>query len=188
MSHLDDIRAALPKAEGDLLFRMAHQYGVSENDDRFVMLAAIAPMVSRIEEIGSRLEPLLEVAESLPVQLQASLRAGSEALSERIEMDVLKAIGMGVDTMGQEVRQMARDLALSEFTAGSQTRGAAIREEVAQLRAAIEDYLASGASPTTSATASSSAPPWRGWVIGIGAFVVGLLVEAVLVHLRSGAH
>ncbi|MHB8139668.1 MAG: hypothetical protein ACYDHD_00175 [Vulcanimicrobiaceae bacterium] len=178
MSHADEVRRALPEAESKLFFKLLNQYGLSEDDDRFVMLAAVAPMLERLDQISLKLEAGAAAYEGGPKAIADAFRSGSQSLRESVEDTVLKAIGGGVDAMAAEVKAWARDLALSEYNAASQIRSSAIRDEVAGLKATMEQYVQSGVTAS-----GGTVSPGGGWLervsyalVGMGLAVVVMLV------------
>jgi hypothetical protein len=106
--------------------------------------------------------------------------AGTQGLSEKIEVEVHRSIGSAIEIMSQEVRTMARELALSEFNAASQIRSSAVAAEVRSLKEAALQLGTSGAPGSVPSAAKSSVKAW--WYAG-GAFVIGMMFEALVMRL-----
>ena len=154
---------------------------LNPDDPELLLAACNASFVVSLAEIPKRIEAERAKVEAVFARFLAD-----------VDLKVAEAMTKAVDEMHTEVRTMARELAMGEYTAAASLRSTAINDEVRALRAATGDLeratqaatahgIATGEAPehdATAAHASTGGISPRRFVLVAAALVIGVLLGA----------
>jgi hypothetical protein len=182
-SSVEKIRSALPPDQSKLFFGLVNTFGIHEDDDRLVVLAGVAMLLARADELTARFEDAGPMIAGAPEQVRSALTSGLVSLDSTVSEAIERSVAVTLDMMTNEVRSLVRELVVTEMTAASAMRTQAIQDEVRALSRAAQDVAAGGQGGNAAGKATVATDfGWMHravWALG-GAVVTLLLVLAVL--------
>jgi hypothetical protein len=184
MSHLDRIRAALSPEGSKTLYGLVNTFGIREDDDRLVPLAAHAMILERITEVAERLEEVVPMLLDLPQRIQTAIQGGVNNAEETVSEAVERSIAVALDLMTTEVRKLVRELVIAEMTTAGTLRTQAIQHEAEGMRRAAEGLAAErtsrGGVPVPGSEVPASGGGVHSWAWGLGGVAIGAVLMLVV--------
>lgn len=185
---VDRICAALGPERTIVFKQLLHVFNLKAADPELLVGMAVASMLVDVKELIERTEAMGGTLTDAAKSVSAAMSTGSDSLAEKIDLEVSKAVARALDSMSEELRRLARELALNEVNAAGLARQTAIDQETKALIAAARDYAknehaakVAAASPT--AVAERSGPTWlQAGMVGFVAFLVGMAVILMTHH------
>jgi hypothetical protein len=129
-NYITPIKDALGPERALVFMETVAALGLGPEDPELVLAAANASLVVSLAEIPRTIERERQAFEKL------FARAASD-----LDLKIAESMTAAVDEMVTEVRTMARELAVGEYTAAASLRAAAINDEVRALRAATAELV-----------------------------------------------
>lgn len=182
---VEKIRSALPAEQSKLFFGLVNTFGIHEDDDRLVILAAMAMLLAKNEDLVSRFEEVAPLIADAPERVKAALANGLVNLDSTVAESIERSVAVTLDMMSNEVRSLVRELVVTEMTAASKLRSQAIEDEARGVRRVFEQMLQDAGGSGGLATAKAAVGgrnPWGDrilWALG-GVAVALLIVGAIL--------
>jgi hypothetical protein len=176
-NYIGSIKDALGPERALVFMETVASLGLGPDDPELLLAAANASTVVSLAEIPRVIER----------ERQALEKLFARALSD-VDLKIAESMTGAVDEMITEVRTMARELAVGEYTAAASLRAAAINDEVRALRAATtelarERHAAEAHGIATAETPAHERPagrPGPGWLAPTPAVVLLLALMLVL--------
>lgn len=188
MSSVAKIQDALPDEQAKLFFRLVNTFGLREDDDRLVVIAAVAMLLTKVETLVTRFESVADAIGHSPEQVRTAIAGGLANLDQAIAEGIEKNIAVTLDMMTNEIRSLVRELVVTETTTAATVRSQAIRDEVAKLtQAAKELALAesgAGAGAERTALTTAAVPAWHKLLWGGAGFFVAMVFVLIVTHWR----
>jgi hypothetical protein len=166
-SYVERISQSLDDGARKAFLSLVHYLHIDDDDKQLALVAAIAPLVTDLHETAANVDQALEDAKKLPIEIRRIIDDAMKTLDERAEVIITSKVAAAMELMTQEIRSMARDTAVSEYSAAALLRSQAIKDEVRALQSATEHAIAAGASIAPSG--DLKAPAEGGNVAGRGA-------------------
>jgi hypothetical protein len=129
-NYIGPIKDALGPERALVFMETVASLGLGPDDPELLLAAAMASTVVSLAEIPRAIERERQAVEKL----------FARALSD-VDLKIAESMTAAVDEMVTEVRTMARELAVGEYTAAASLRAAAINDEVRALRAATAELV-----------------------------------------------
>jgi flagellar hook-associated protein FlgK len=183
MSFVQRIRENLDDQAGRNFEALVHYLGVDENDKQLALVAAIAPLITDLDATAKAIQEATQTTQNLPKDMRDAVDQGIKKLNEEAEVTITGKVAQAMEIMRQEIQSMARDCAVSEFSAASMLRSQAIKDEVRALRAAAEQFVASGAQSAPAGEAGRATNRIPAWFKYGGSVAAGLILGDLLAHV-----
>ncbi len=186
---VDRICGALGPERTIVFKQMLHVFNLKAADPELLVGMAVASMLVDVRDLLDRAEALGVTLSDAAKSVSAAMSTGSDSLAEKIDLEVSKSVARSMDSMSEELRRLARELALNEVNAAGLARQTVIEQETKALVAAARDFAknevaAKAAVGSSTAVASRTGPTWmQAGLVGFVAFLIGM---ALILWMHRG--
>lgn len=182
------IRSSLSPEAGKAFYGLVNTFGIHEDDDRLVILAASAMLLQRADELTQRFEDVGPLVAEAPDRVRTAMSGGLTSLDSTISEAVERAVAVALDMMTNEVRSLVRELVVTEMTTASQLRSQSIADEVQRLSRAAQDLANAKPSAGGVSAGNGAAAPAVSWMQRIGFYLGGIATALAIVAAALRAH